>query len=224
MTMLAILALALGTMVMPAQAITAIDFNIDGVTGNHGTLGGSIDYSTLGGALVGSNIEVDTVGDPNNSVPQLTITNGNLSFTTGNLTSTTANQWIFGGGGPIVITGDVDFGSGLQTGVTLLSGTMQNATVLAVGGSFLVSVATFFDTKDERLLTYFGLAPGFIGPFPGYFNISFIAEGLPPDTFASTTVLSGDVVNTVPIPPTALLLGGGLFGLVALGWRRRKKA
>jgi choice-of-anchor C domain-containing protein len=31
-----------------------------------------------------------------------------------------------------------------------------------------------------------------------------------------------DNVNVVPIPPSALLLGTGLLGLVGLGWRRRK--
>jgi hypothetical protein len=29
-------------------------------------------------------------------------------------------------------------------------------------------------------------------------------------------------VNAVPIPPSALLMGSGLLGLVGLGWRRRK--
>jgi len=31
-----------------------------------------------------------------------------------------------------------------------------------------------------------------------------------------------DNINVVPLPPTALLLGSGLLGLVGLGWRRRK--
>jgi hypothetical protein len=33
-----------------------------------------------------------------------------------------------------------------------------------------------------------------------------------------------DNLTTVPIPPSALLLGSGLLGLVGLGWRRRKTA
>ncbi len=31
-----------------------------------------------------------------------------------------------------------------------------------------------------------------------------------------------DFVGPVPVPPSALLLGAGLLGLVGLGWRRRK--
>jgi hypothetical protein len=33
-----------------------------------------------------------------------------------------------------------------------------------------------------------------------------------------------DNVQVVPIPPSALLLGSGLLGLVGLGWRRRKNS
>jgi len=31
-------------------------------------------------------------------------------------------------------------------------------------------------------------------------------------------------LNRAPLPPTALLLGSGLLGLVGLGWRRRRKS
>ena len=37
--------------------------------------------------------------------------------------------------------------------------------------------------------------------------------------------LMGEIAaNTVPIPPSALLLGTGLLGLVGLGWRRRRQS
>ncbi|HAY22478.1 MAG TPA: hypothetical protein DCY27_10005 [Desulfobacterales bacterium] len=40
---------------------------------------------------------------------------------------------------------------------------------------------------------------------------------------AQETYFSVDMsISPIPIPPTALLMGGGLLGLVGLGWRRRK--
>ena len=38
----------------------------------------------------------------------------------------------------------------------------------------------------------------------------------------NSTSYSGSLSYVVPIPPSALLLGTGILGLVGLGWRRRK--
>jgi hypothetical protein len=36
--------------------------------------------------------------------------------------------------------------------------------------------------------------------------------------------LDNVTVDPVPVPPSALLMGSGLLGLVGLGWRRRKES
>ena len=56
-----------------------------------------------------------------------------------------------------------------------------------------------------------------------------------PFTFGSTSILetstfsgghnataSGVALDVAPIPPTSLLMGSGILGLVGIGWRRRK--
>jgi hypothetical protein len=56
-------------------------------------------------------------------------------------------------------------------------------------------------------------------------DIDLSGQGLGDFTFlwASGTCGNGPMEGQVPIPPTALLMGGGLLGLVGLGWRRRQK-
>lgn len=44
------------------------------------------------------------------------------------------------------------------------------------------------------------------------------------DNTACGPALDNVSVNAIPIPPSALLLGSGLLGLVGLGWRRRKES
>jgi hypothetical protein len=67
----------------------------------------------------------------------------------------------------------------------------------------------------------------------GYFLVSILFNNMPLfyntpfDLIWGTAICGNDIVSgpvdpQVPVPPSALLLGTGLLGLVGLGWRRRK--
>ena len=142
------------------------------------------------------------------------------------------NAWTFGGGANTSITirggvfDTVTQQTVIQPGTLLLSGTFGGAQVVPVfnlpGINFSIIGAWFQDWKNPLLLELFGLA----GPelWNGAFNLSLNLANLPDNAFRSSAVYSGDLVNTpVPIPPSALLLGSGILGLVALGWRRGRK-
>ncbi len=52
---------------------------------------------------------------------------------------------------------------------------------------------------------------------------AFACDDLGVDADYNDMVVKVESIHSaVPIPPTALLLGSGLLGLVGLGWRRRK--
>jgi hypothetical protein len=228
--------LALGLLFTPVvgRALT-IDFGVAAPTP------GTISYNGLGGPLVGTNIQVDNVVDNDVGAPVYTVINGLLNFTTGNLTGTSAGPppvWNFGGGPLTTITivggvgldlnSDGDFTDAgesiiIPAGTTLLSGNFGTAYV-TVSGTFKIAGSAFFDIKDDDLVTLFGGDPSKIPSWNGNFNISFNAAGSPPAGFTSTSVLSGDVVNTpVPEPATMLLLGSGLLGIGIYARRRFKK-
>ncbi len=199
-----------GFMAVANAGATAIDFTV--AAANSGT----ISYATLNGDLTGVNITVNEVQEITPLGASYPVTNGVLSFTTGVLTSTTDNSWIFDGG-TITLTGTVDGVTG-----TLLTGDISSVTVYDVGGTFRIAGAVFFDTKNEAFLKLWDLGELAGLTWDGNFNISFYATGgLPPSTFESTSVFSGDVINNIPEPATLLLLGVGMLGLGFVS--RRKK-
>lgn len=214
-----LLALGVGS----AQAIE-LDFDMAAPTS------GTISYAGGAASLVGAGIQVDTVtglDTPSNQGVVLTVYGGLLNFTSGGQAGSTASQWKFGAGGvdSITITGALDLvgGDGIpDTGnITLMHGQITSASVTYTGGTFHVAIVTYNDEKAYDLVHYFGY-DGTTNWFGGL-NLSFNAAAVaPPSGFASTSVLSGDVVNT-PLPPTALLLGAGLLGLAVLGRRRKNR-
>ena len=108
--------------------------------------------------------------------------------------------------------------------------------ILAVGGTTQGSVS-FSAFKDEsNSETFGGSTFATSGPFStaswnattsGPFNAATapFSLGLMAEiTHAGKAATSFDGnLQVVPIPPTAILLGSGLLGLVGLGWRRARK-
>jgi len=180
---------------------------------------GSIAYGGTGGALTGTNIDVDNVvglSTPANANITSTCLSCVLNFTTGSNISTGGGTWQFGPGGSISITGGVDFsvGSDIAVGSTLLTGTFSSATVSDTG-IFEVTFGSFTDGKHADLLSYYGMPNG---NYDGSLTILFSATNGLGNSITSTSIFSGSIANApaeVPLPAAAWLFGSGLLGLYA---------
>jgi hypothetical protein len=184
--------------------------------------GGLVSYDGAGGPAVGADIlfqSIQGLDTPLNSGVTLACDGCLLDFTTGANLSEGPALWNFGGGGTITLTGAVP-ALGLPAGTLLLSGTFSGTPNEITGGdSFGLFAAIGTDIKNETLASFFGLDPDFT-----FGTTSIQATTLvDPGTGAfSGTVVNADLNNTqavVPNPMTALLVGLGMAGLVAL--RRR---
>lgn len=207
--------LILGTVSALANAAT-IDFGIEAPTS------GTISYAGGNAPLIGSGIDVNSIvglGTTLNPDAPIVCNACVLEFTTGANTG----GWDFGSGGTISIVGGVPSAS-IADGSTLLSGTIDSASVFDVGGgtlNFKIAGGSFTDTKHPDLLTYFGLPSV---DYVGGLNISFSSIGTPAvgAAITSETIFSGNVVNSpVPVPAAVWLFGSGLIGLVGVARRKR---
>jgi hypothetical protein len=218
LTILVIISLMFVPLIASA-AYTSLDFDVID--------GGTISYST--NPLIGSGLRIDrikAIADYGKGTSKsLEITNGTLNFTSGAHIS----GWSWGPGGSITITGGVrelgpdgmsnPYGEQIIPDDTiLLTGSFNSAEAYPSGeGLFKVAISDLSDTKDLRLVSYFGFDPR--SAWVGNFGINFITQN-DIGQFFYASVDSGDVYNTpVPIPPTILLLGAGLMGV---GFIRKK--
>jgi hypothetical protein len=190
-----ILTLALmlgGALTVSAQAEMTLDFLIPNTPGGAGTI------LLGGGTITGSNIPVVSVSGfdtPLKDITILALTNTFLNF-----------QATLGGA---AVTDYITITSGAQTYMT---GSFKDAPFASPAGKFRAFIADFDDTKPASdVQAYFGFAPDM--KWAGFINLSFNS--------LTGKALSGDVINTAPIPGSLLLLGSGIIGLAVTG--RRKK-
>jgi hypothetical protein len=219
-----VMGIALSSLSVRSAMAVELDFNLSAPTS------GTISYAGGNSDLIGSNIEVDNVvglSTPANANVTSLCVSCVLNFTSGSLSnaggppSSGANNgwWSFGPGGSITITGGVQLqgGTDIPLGSTLLSGTFNSAFVQDLGSQFKVTFGSFSDTKHADLLSYYGLTPG---PFSGALTLLFgSTNGGVGSAFTSTSVFSGNVVNTpspVPLPAAAWLFGSGLASLIPM--------
>lgn len=166
---------------------------------------GTVSYAGGSAALVGTNIEADTVtgiATPANAGVTGTCIGCRLSFQTGALTGSTANEWTFSSGGLIRINGAIDYngdtviGPGDIANTLLVDGGFSGpATLRRTGPSSYQLTADVLDEKRAPLRNFYGI-PSPV--FSGYIQLTIITTAQPPAGFSAATVQDGYLSNVAP--------------------------
>jgi len=195
--------------------------------GNDGAGTGNIAYAGGAAALVGTNIQYDTIDGlitPANQGSILAITGGKLNFTTGTFDSSTSSSWNFKSGATITLTGAVLSLGITNTNTVLLSGYFNMITTVAkTNGNFKVQESGIFDHKNVLIEQYYGINNGPL-TWSGSMDAHFTAVGSPPGSFSSTLIGTASIFNTAPEPSSMAIAGLGALGLIGYGIRRRRGA
>jgi hypothetical protein len=173
------------------QAQPVIDFSTG--TCCSGTPG-TISYNGTGGPLVGANIAVGTVAGistPTN-VAVFPLTGAVINFSTGNLASfnSTTGVYTFASGGFLTISGGFPSAS-IPAGTNLVTAPAVAATYDPVSGS--LTIVTGSDTKDPRLVSFFGLPANTTFVYDGTIHLDDPVFG--PNGSITTPALFTDFAN-----------------------------
>jgi hypothetical protein len=211
---------------------------------------GTISYTSLGGKLIGTNINMDNLqglGMPSNSNIFTSCFSCKLSFTTGTNTSdTSGNSWNFGDtGSTIKIVGGFDLnhngvldGGDIQPGTTLLSGVFSSPISVTTPNlakpDLLFNAGTILNVVNTQLAGYYGVGPGYT--WTGNYSQTvdsarpqFATSGAGAGHYKINTVAmrNGLLTDTLVTPePTDLLLFSSVTGILMAGamMRRRRTA
>ncbi|MCK6553484.1 hypothetical protein L6Q96_02690 [Candidatus Binatia bacterium] len=166
---------------------------------------GTLSYAGGSGALVGTNVETDAVtgvGTPSNAGVTGTCIGCRLNFQTGGLTGTTVDEWTFGPGGIVRVTGAVDFdgdnviGPGDIASTLLIDGTFRGPAMLKRTGPISYQLtADLMDEKRAPLRNFYGMPTP---TFSGRIQLTIFTAAQPPAAFTAAAVQDGYLSNAVP--------------------------
>lgn len=185
--------------------------------------GGTVSYDGAGGALIGSDILVDTISGMNTGAKSgymLTCDGCRLNFTTGNNVFEDAGAWRFETGGSFTITGTAKDGATTIASGDLLTGTFGSTTHAISPMSFGIVSGYLVASLDSALAAFYGV----VEPGEAALSQIYLESSFDPQTLAfSGDVTDSDVdfmTSVVPVPAALPLFLTALAGVATVGYRR----